>query len=113
MRTTLLPSYPTATAVKIHTLNPKAPNVCSLLDLAKHQPAMIENIIANERFGEIDNVISQRLKDLGFLPNTTIQIVAKGLFGKPPYAVRLSTGAQFSLRADELIKISCIAIDSR
>ena len=113
MRTSLLPSYPAATAVNIHTLNSKATHLCSLLDLAKHQPAIIDDIIANERFGEMDNIISQRLKDLGFLPNTTIQIVAKGLFGKPPYAVQLSTGAQFSLHADELIKISCIAIDSR
>ena len=113
MRTSLLPSYPTATVVNIHTLNPKATHLCSLLDLAKHQPAIINDIVANEHFGDIGGVISQRLKDLGFLPNTTIQIVAKGLFGKPPYAVQLSTGAQFSLRADELIKISCIAIDSR
>ena len=73
---------------------------------------MIEDIIANKRFGEIDGAISQRLKDLGFLPNTLIHIVAKGLFGKPPYAVQLSTGAQFSLRADELIKIRCRVISS-
>lgn len=36
MRTSLLSSYPTATAVDIHTLNPKATHLCSLLDLAKH-----------------------------------------------------------------------------
>lgn len=36
MRTSLLPSYPTATVVDIHTLNPKATHLCSLLDLAKH-----------------------------------------------------------------------------
>lgn len=121
MSTTLSPSYPTPTADNINTLNSNAANntnaenLCSLLDLAKHQPAIIDDIVANERFGDIDNVISQRLKDLGFLPNTIIQIVAKGLFGKPPYAVQLSTGAQFSLRADELIKIRCLAItiDSR
>lgn len=83
--------------------------LCSLLDLDKRQPAIIADIVANHRFGEIDGAISQRLKDLGFLPNTLIHIVAKGLFGRPPYAVQLSTGAQFSLRADELIKIRCRA----
>lgn len=84
--------------------------VCSLLDLNKRQPAIIDDIIANPRFGDIDSAISQRLQDLGFLPNTIIHIVAKGLFGKPPYAVQLSTGAQFSLRADELLKIRCRAV---
>lgn len=83
--------------------------LCSLLDLGKRQPAIIHEIVANHRFGEIDAAISQRLKDLGFLPNTLIHIVAKGLFGRPPYAVQLSTGAQFSLRSDELIKIRCRA----
>ena len=90
MRTSLLPSYPTATAVNIHTLNPKATHLCSLLDLAKHQTAIINDIVANERFGDIDGVNSQRFKDLGFLPNTTIQIVAKGLFGKPPKVANYS-----------------------
>lgn len=82
----------------------------SLLNLNKHQPAIIDAIVANHRFGDMDGAISQRLQDLGFLPNTTIRIVAKGLFGKPPYAVQLSTGAQFSLRADELVKIRCRTI---
>ena len=121
MSTTLSPSYPTPTAANINTLNANAANnthaenLCSLLDLAKYQTAIIDEIITNDRFGDIDGVISQRLKDLGFLPNTSIHIVAKGLFGKPPYAVQLSTGAQFSLRADELIKIRCraITVDSR
>lgn len=79
----------------------------SLLDLSKNQPAIIEDIIDNARFGEIDSVVGQRLKDLGFLPNTAIRIVATGLFGKPPFAVQLASGVQFSLRVDELKKIRC------
>ena len=86
--------------------------MCSLLELNKRQPAIIDEIVANHRFGEIDGAISQRLKDLGFLPDTLVHIVAKVLFGKPPYAVQLSTGAQFSLRADELMKIKYRAITS-
>lgn len=111
MSVTITSSYPTSTHSP--TLSDKNPSpLCSLLDLNKRQPAIIEDIVANKRFGEIDGAISQRLKDLGFLPNTLIHIVAKGLFGKPPYAVQLSTGAQFSLRADELIKIRCRVISS-
>ncbi len=107
MSITLLPSNLTANNVKT-----ASSPLCSLLELTKRQPAIIDDIIANDRFGNIDGVVSQRLKDLGFLPNTLVHIVAKGLFGKPPYAVQLGTGAQFSLRADELLKIRCRAITS-
>ena len=111
MSVTITSSYPTSTHSPTLSDQNLLP-LCSLLDLNKRQPAMIEDIVANKRFGEIDGAISQRLKDLGFLPDTLIHIVAKGLFGKPPYAVQLSTGAQFSLRADELIKIRCRVISS-
>ena len=82
----------------------------SLLDCTKNEPAIIEAIVENARFGEIDKVVGQRLKDLGFLPNTAIRIVATGLFGKPPFAVQLASGVQFSLRMDELKKIRCRAL---
>lgn len=84
-----------------------ANQMVSLLELDRSQPAIIEDIVENPRFGEIDQVIGIRLKNLGFLPNTAIRIVAKGLFGKPPYAVQLASGVQFSLRMDELKKIRC------
>lgn len=78
-----------------------------LLNLAKQQVAYIESINANTAFGADDSTVSKRLHDLGFLPNTAIKIVAKGLFGRPPFAVQLAGGAQFSLRRDELAKIQC------
>lgn len=113
MSLTILPSSPITSDSPTLTDDKNNPlPLCSLLELNKRQPAIIDDIVANSRFGEIDGAISQRLKDLGFLPNTLIHIVAKGLFGKPPYAVQLSTGAQFSLRADELVKIRCRAIAS-
>ncbi|MBH0086216.1 FeoA domain-containing protein [Psychrobacter sp. SCQQ22] len=111
MSITILPSQRPTTDTSTFSDNKTTSSpVCSLLNFDKRQPAIIDEIVANSRFGEIDGAISQRLKDLGFLPNTLIHIVAKGLFGKPPYAVQLSTGAQFSLRADELIKIQCRAV---
>ncbi len=114
MSMTLLPSCATdynanaTTHLATAVLEP----LCSLLELGKRESAIIHEIVANSRFGDNDAMISQRLKDLGFLPNTLIHIVAKGLFGRPPYAVQLSTGAQFSLRADELMKIRCQIITS-
>ena len=89
------------------SLSSATQRIVSLLELAKHQPAIIEDIIDNARFGEIDSVVGQRLKDLGFLPNTAVRIVATGLFGRPPFAVQLASGVQFSLRVDELKKIRC------
>lgn len=79
----------------------------SLLALATNQVAYIDTILANTAFGKDDAIVSKRLYDLGFLPNTTIKIVAKGLFGRPPFAVQLADGAQFSLRREELAKIQC------
>ena len=78
-----------------------------LLDLPKHTIAYVEEVIANPAFGLQDNLVSRRLHDLGFLPNTAIKIVAKGLFGRPRFAIQLASGAQFSLRRDELAKIKC------
>lgn len=111
MSVTLLPSCAADDRHSLFNAKNSVLPFCSLLDLDRYQPAMIDEIIDNPQFGQIDSVISQRLRDLGFLPNTIIHIIAKGLFGRPPYAVQLSTGAQFSLRADELIKIKCRALD--
>ncbi len=88
------------------SISPKAA-AQPLLDLPKHTIAYVEEIIANPAFGLQDNLVSRRLHDLGFLPNTAIKIVAKGLFGRPPFAIQLAGGAQFSLRRDELTKIKC------
>ena len=47
-----------------------------LLDLPKHTIAYVEEVIANPAFGLQDNLVSRRLHDLGFLPNTAIKISA-------------------------------------
>ena len=88
------------------SISPKAA-AQPLLDLPKHTIAYVQEIIPNPAFGLQDNLLNRRLHDLGFLPNTAIKIVAKGLFGRPPFAIQLAGGAQFSLRRDELAKIKC------
>lgn len=71
------------------SISPKAA-AQSLLDLPKHTIAYVEEVIANPAFGLQDNLVSRRLHDLGFLPNTAIKIVAKGLFGRPPLCYSIS-----------------------
>ncbi len=112
MNVTFLPAYltPADSSTPDGTTTRHVSPLRSLLELGKRESAIIDEIVTNARFGDNDDMISQRLNDLGFLPNTLIHIVAKGLFGRPPYAVQLSTGAQFSLRADELLKIRCRVI---
>lgn len=79
------------------SVSPAAQRIVSLLELPKHQPATIEDIVDNARFGEIDIVVGQRLKDLGFLPNTAVRIVATGLFGKPRRPLQFSWPQAFNL----------------
>lgn len=71
------------------SISPKAA-AQPLLDLPKHTIAYVEEVIANPAFGLQDNLVSRRLHDLGFLPNTAIKIVAKGLFGRPPLCYSIS-----------------------
>ena len=99
-------TFPTEMTHNDATHTPTRPTQ-SLLSLPKQQLAYVTAIIDNPAFGLQDGLVSRRLHDLGFLPNTAIKIVAKGLFGRPPFAVQLAGGAQFSLRRDELDKIKC------
>ena len=75
--------------------------------LAKGQHATILHIAPNPEFGSLDNIVTQRLNDLGFCAGTQIEIIARGIFGIGPYAVRLGNQSQFSLRRAEAQKIVC------
>ncbi|WII90058.1 FeoA family protein [Kingella negevensis] len=75
--------------------------------LPKNTLATIQTIAPNPEFGELDVQVSQRLTDLGFNSGTSIQIIATGIFGVEPYAVRLDNQSQFSLRRAEAKKILC------
>jgi ferrous iron transport protein A len=44
--------------------------------------------------------LGRRLAELGFLPGETVRIVARGLLGREPIAVRIGTGT-FALRRFE------------
>lgn len=80
---------------------------CALHQLKKGEIAEIVGIDACETFGELDALVSRRLADLGFSRGTKIELIALGVFGQGPYAVRLGNQSQFSLRHAEAGKIRC------
>jgi ferrous iron transport protein A len=70
----------------------------------KGATAVISTIEADSRFGEHDALVTRRLKELGFLPGTTVRVIGHGLFGADPIAVRIN-GTKFALRHAEAGKI--------
>lgn len=77
-----------------------------LHQLKKGEQMVINGIIDNQHFGELDYLVSQRLADLGFSNGMSITVIAKGFLNRGPVAVRLSNGSQFSLRMAEAMKIT-------
>lgn len=78
-----------------------------LHQLKKGESAEIVDIQACDSFGDLDDLVSRRLSDLGFSRGMQIELIAVGVFGKGPYAVRLGNQSQFSLRYAEASKIVC------
>lgn len=82
-------------------------SVLPLSRLPKGASVQIDAIVPNPAFGELDAVVSRRLADLGFSNGMPLTLIAAGLLGKGPYAVRLGNQSQFSLRHAEAQKILC------
>ncbi len=76
-----------------------------LHELKKGEKMVIHSIIENQHFGEMDSLVTRRLADLGFSSGMPITIISTGLFKKGPFAVRIGSNAQFSLRMAEAMKI--------
>ncbi len=72
--------------------------------LPKGTKAMIVGIASHAMFGEMDEQVTLRLKELGFLPGAMLQVIGFGLFGSDPVAVRIN-GTKFGLRRAEAEKI--------
>ena len=70
-----------------------------LADLATGAPARVVSVSApDESNGSAD--VHRRLAELGFLPGERLRIVARGVLGREPLAVRIGTGT-FALRLFE------------
>ena len=69
----------------------------TLNQLEKNQVYQIQEIAPSAEFGELD---------------WSVEIVARGVFGVGPYAVRLGNLSQFSLRRAEAQKVLCVAVQA-
>jgi len=78
-----------------------------LSKLHKGAHVHIESIVPNPVFGDLDPMVGRRLADLGFSDGVPLMVVAAGLLGRGPFAVRLGNQSQFALREPEAAKILC------
>ena len=83
-----------------------------LSQLKKGARAHIERIAPNPVFGELDHLVGRRLADLGFSDGVPLMVIATGLLGNGPFAVRLGNQSQFSLRKDEAQKVMCHVVQA-
>jgi ferrous iron transport protein A len=81
-----------------------AGNAVWLADLATGAVARVVAVAAAEPGGAGD--LCRRLAELGFLPGEKLRIVARGLMGREPIAVRIGTST-FALR---LFEAACIRV---
>ncbi|SFB53159.1 FeoA family protein [Azotobacter beijerinckii] len=75
-----------------------------LHQLPKGAKATIVDIVSHAVFGDMDEQVTLRLKELGFLPGAMLQVIGFGLFGSDPVAVRIN-GTKFGLRRAEAEKV--------
>lgn len=75
-----------------------------LADLATGARARVVAVASADSRAAAD--LGRRLAELGFLPGERLRIVARGLFGREPIAVRIGTGT-FALR---LFEAACIRV---
>lgn len=80
-----------------------------LANCAKGQWVTITEMHSQQAFGEQDAQVSQRMKELGFLPGAQLKIIGYGLFGSDPLAVQIN-GTKFALRRAEAQKIRVHAL---
>ena len=78
--------------------------VMPLAELPTGAQARVVAVSAGESGAAAD--LGRRLAELGFLPGEKLRIVARGLMGREPLAVRIGTGT-FALR---LFEAACIRV---
>jgi ferrous iron transport protein A len=75
-----------------------------LADLAIGTAARVVSVAGADSTGSPE--LGRRLAELGFLPGERLRIVARGLMGREPIAIRIGTGT-FALR---LFEAECIRV---
>ena len=71
-----------------------------LLHLPPGRPAVIREV----RPLHTDDEVAARLRDLGFVPGETVQVVARAPFGRDPIAVQVGF-TRFALRRTEAERV--------
>ncbi len=94
----------TNTSGQINTPNVSTTPSLRLDQCAKGAQVRVLAIIPQPLFGQQDEGISLRLKELGFLPGAPLKVIGFGLFGSDPLAVQVN-GTKFALRRAEAAKI--------
>ena len=77
----------------------------TLTHCKKGTKLIVKSVTNQPLFGNQDEKVSLRLKELGFLPGAEIEVIGFGLFGADPLAVKVN-GTKFALRRAEASKIT-------
>ena len=78
---------------------------------AKGAQARVVALLPQPLFGAQDDGVTQRLKELGFLPGAKLAVIGFGLMGSDPMAVHIN-GTKFALRRAEAAKIRVEMLDA-
>lgn len=81
----------------------------ALSDVKNGSRVKIVEIAPSARFKDIDAQVTQRLKELGFLPGAELSVIGFGFWGADPLAVKLGS-TKFALRRHEAEKVRVQAI---
>ena len=79
-------------------------NVRTLDQCKKGELLRVDQLVAQAAFGAHDDEVTQRLKELGFLPGTTLTVLGFGFWGRDPISVK-ACGTKFALRRGEAKKL--------
>ncbi|GAB3106564.1 ferrous iron transport protein A [Aestuariicella hydrocarbonica] len=72
----------------------------------------LQDLVAQPAFGEHDEEVTLRLKELGFLPGTTMTVLGYGFLGRDPISVKVS-GTKFALRRTEASKLVVTTLEAQ
>lgn len=86
-----------------------SPLTLRLDECRKGAQVRVVDLLAQPLFGQQDERVTLRLKELGFLPGAQLKIIGFGLLGSDPLAVQVN-GTKFALRRAEAAKIRVEAI---
>ena len=75
----------------------------------KGMQVRVVNLLQQPLFGEQDERVTLRLKELGFLPGAPLKVIGFGLLGSDPLAIQVN-GTKFALRRAEAAKIQVESI---